>query len=190
MIKNWSIIKIQHSLSDSINLDLKNKRFNIYNPKIKQSKSLSTVSLQAIFPGYMFVQMDFSDQNISAVTKSQGVYGFLTYDNAPAIIEDDFMAQLKSKINYINAEEGVWRMYQEGDKVLLESPALTAIGTVLDHTVANKSRVKILIDFMGREIKAEVDWFHLKPYNTNHHINKIKRRTRGKNRPIKIPHSY
>ena len=53
--------------------------------------------------------------------------------------------------------------------------------------MSDKTRVRILIDFMGKEIKAEVNWFDLAPYEHSvDHLTKTNtRRTRGRNRPIK-----
>ena len=82
---------------------------------------------------------------------------------------------------------GVWKTYTAGDKVLLEVHGLSKIGTVIQHSMSDKTRVRILIDFMGKEIKAEVNWFNLTSYESSKKNHKLhnRRRTRGRNRPIK-----
>ena len=121
------------------------------------------------------------------ISKIKGIYGCLFQDSLPAIIEDDFISKLRHKVSDINNLGGVWKTYTAGDKVLLEVHGLSKIGTVIQHSMSDKTRVRILIDFMGTEIKAEVNWFNLTSYESLNqgHMLHNRRRTRGRNRPIK-----
>jgi len=161
--------------------------FKTYYPMLKHYNDFSNWNLKPLFQGYMFIQIDNLEQSETLIHRIRGVIDFLRQDQEPANLSQTFIDQLYIKVNEINEQEGVWRTFNVGDKVLLESYGLSTVGTVVQHSMSNKTRVRILIDLMGREIKAEVNWFDLSPYqpSNNHPKTYNTRRTRGRNRPIK-----
>ncbi|MAS81249.1 MAG: hypothetical protein CMF45_01015 [Legionellales bacterium] len=186
MIPVWYILKIRSNDASYIQQELSLFGIETYYPMLKHSTDLRKWLLKPLFNGYMFIQIVDLEESAPVLNRVNGIIDFLREDSIPAKIPDDFMNRLQDKVNEINQQEGVWRTYSIGDKVLLESYGLSTVGTVIQHSMSDKTRVRILIDFMGKEIKAEVNWFNLAPYKpSNNTIKTNTRRTRGRNRPIK-----
>ena len=186
MIPVWHILKIRSNDASYIQQELSLFGIKTYYPMLKHSTDPSKWRLKPLFNGYMFIQIIDLEESSSILNRVNGIIDFLRTDGMPAEIPDDFMDQLENKVNEINQQEGVWRTYHVGEKVLLESYGLSTVGTVVQHSMSDKTRVRILIDFMGKEIKAEVSWFNLAPFESaNNTIKTNTRRTRGRNRPIK-----
>ncbi|MFL2645454.1 MAG: transcription termination/antitermination protein NusG [Dehalococcoidia bacterium] len=182
----WHILKIRSNDASYIQQELSLFGIKTYYPMLKHSTDPSKWRLKPLFNGYMFIQIIDLEESSSILNRVNGIIDFLRTDGMPAEIPDDFMDQLQNKVNEINQQEGVWRTYHVGEKVLLESYGLSTVGTVVQHSMSDKTRVRILIDFMGKEIKAEVSWFNLAPFESaNNTIKTNTRRTRGRNRPIK-----
>tara|TARA_Y100000994_G_C15567089_1_gene390793 strand:- start:221 stop:796 length:576 start_codon:yes stop_codon:yes gene_type:complete len=186
MIPLWYILKIRSNDESYIQQELSFCGIKTYYPMLKHVNNISKWSLKPLFHGYMFVQILNFEEASPKLNRIRGIIDFLREDGEPAKIPDNFMERLQDKVNEINRQEGVWRTYNIGDKVLLESYGLSTIGTVVQHSMSDKTRVRILIDFMGKEIKAEVNWFSLAPYEPSNITAKTNtRRTRGRNRPVK-----
>ena len=186
MIPVWHILKIRSNNASYIQQELSLFGIKTYYPMLKHSTDPSKWRLKPLFNGYMFTQIIDLEESSLILNRVNGIIDFLRTDGIPAEIPDDFMDQLQNKVNEINQQEGVWRTYHVGEKVLLESYGLSTVGTVVQHSMSDKTRVRILIDFMGKEIKAEVSWFNLAPFESaNNTIKTNTRRTRGRNRPIK-----
>lgn len=184
---SWYVLKIRSGLASVIQSELSKIGITHYFPMLKHYRTASISTQKPLFPGYLFIQVENLEESTPYLNRIQGIIGFLFQDDLPAIIEAGFMNKLHAKVTEINEQEGVWRTYNIGDKVLLEAHGLSTIGTVVQHSMADKTRVRILIDFMGKEIKADVNWFNLAPYEAFQEGNNLhnRRRTRGRNRPIK-----
>ena len=187
MIPTWHVLKIRGNHANFVQQELSIAGFQTYYPMLKHCNDGFRWNLKPLFHGYMFIKIEDLAKSEQHLNRIRGVIDFLRQDGIPADISQGFMEQLKNKVNQINEQEGVWKTYNIGDKVVLESYGLSTIGTVIQHSMSDKTRVRILIDFMGKEIKAEVNWFDLAPYEHSvDHLTKTNtRRTRGRNRPIK-----
>ena len=186
MIPVWYILKIRNNDACYIRQELSLRGIKTYYPMIKHSDNSYKWRFKPMFYGYMFIQIADFDESTPILNRVRGIIDFLREDGTPAKLPDHFMDRLQDQVDQINQQEGVWRTYNIGDKVLLESYGLSTVGTVVQHSMSDKTRVRILIDFMGKEIKAEVNWFSLTPYeSSNKGIKTNTRRTRGRNRPIK-----
>ncbi|MQG17072.1 MAG: hypothetical protein FI726_02215 [SAR202 cluster bacterium] len=187
MNRSWYVFRIQNNISYNVTSELSNIGLSYYLPVIKHTNEQAVTSYKPLFSGYIFIQSDNLEKHSHLISKIKGIYGCLFQDSLPAIIEDDFISKLRHKVSDINHLGGVWKTYTAGDKVLLEVHGLSKIGTVIQHSMSDKTRVRILIDFMGKEIKAEVNWFNLTSYESSKKNHKLhnRRRTRGRNRPIK-----
>ncbi|MBN86420.1 MAG: hypothetical protein CL885_02730 [Dehalococcoidia bacterium] len=184
----WNIIKIKSTCWKLIQSELSKLGIPNYLPMLKTNRLGDILGYKPLFTGYLFIQNTHQDIYLTNIRRIPGILGLLTEDGQPAIIGDDFICELKSKVNEINNHQGVWRTYNKGEKVVLETTyGMSRIGTIIQHSMADTTRVRISIDFMGREIKAEVSWFDLTPLVQPYYVHKShdRRRSRGRNRPIK-----
>jgi hypothetical protein len=84
-------------------------------------------------------------------------------------------------------DEGFWRRYIPGEKVNVVSPSVHGAAVVLEESRSPESRVKVVLEFMGRMVHAQVPWDNLRPIDNmpEETATKAPRRTRGKNRRIR-----
>jgi hypothetical protein len=104
---------------------------------------------------------------------------------APAV-PDDVIRERAHRVERINGDGGLWRRFQTGDRVRIVSGKLEGLGEVVEPTSSPQSRVRVLMQFMGRLVSAQVPWNSLEPLGDRPmERGKLPRRTRGQGRRIR-----
>jgi transcriptional antiterminator RfaH len=118
--------------------------------------------VEALFPGYVLARFTLeSDER--AVMYSLGVRGLVRFGDKVPTVADDFVEVLRQEVAKQGAEEvlTVGPRIVEGEEVeLAHGPLGGARATVIEVLPA-RERVKVLLEFLGREQVIEVDLFSL-----------------------------
>jgi transcriptional antiterminator RfaH len=109
---------------------------------------------EAMFPGYLFARFELAEMHLR-VRYAHGVSGIVRFADRYPTIEEGALAQLR---NFIGAAEIKQLSYDlsEGDQVQIVGGAFTGLGAVVTQVLSAKERVKVLMDFLGRKMEAEV----------------------------------
>jgi hypothetical protein len=96
------------------------------------------------------------------------------------------MAGLMERWETINRQGGVLRRFPPGEKVRIVSGNLQGLAQVVEEAKSPQARAKVLLQFMGRLVQAEVPWESLRPLGDQPaERTRIPRRTRGGGRWIR-----
>ena len=173
----WYIIHAYSGQEDRVkrNLDLRistmdmtDKIFQVVVPteeemEIKDGKRKSVA--RRIFPGYILVQMKMDDESWYVVRNTPGVTGFVSAederDNRPKPVpleEQEVEAILKQ------ATDDTPRVrigLEKGQSVrITDGPFVDFLG-VVDDVSQERSKVKVLVSFFGRETPVELDFLQV-----------------------------
>lgn len=114
--------------------------------------------IKNMFPGYILVEMEMTDDAWYVVRNSPGVTGFVGSSGGgvkPIPVSQQEIDPILRKIGIQNVEVDV--NYEVGDSVrVLVSPFIDSIGTV-DSIDISKNHVKVIIDLFGRETPVELE---------------------------------
>ena len=109
---------------------------------------------EAMFPGYLFVRFDFQKQ-FREVCYARGVTGIVhfgsRYAKVPADLIDSLRADLESSGSTAVDEE-----LSEGDRVAIAEGAFSGLFAVVVGMNSGKDRVRVLLEFLGRQVDAEL----------------------------------
>ena len=149
-------------------MDMESKIFDVIVPteeeiQIKDGKRKSVQ--KRIFPGYIIVHMEMTDESWNLVRNTDGVTGFIS-------AEED--GETRSKPVTLNPEEVQSIMNQVasgqprvklgvdiGQTVKIkEGPFVDFLGTV-DEIYPERAKVKVLVSFFGRETPVELDFVQI-----------------------------
>ncbi len=110
---------------------------------------------QAMFPGYLFAQFCL-EQMQPQVRYAHGVAGFVRFGNQYPAIEERALLQLRE---YCGPAEirVIGDQISQGDKIRVLDGVFEGLEAVVTQVLPAGERVKILMDFLGREIEAEVE---------------------------------
>lgn len=118
--------------------------------------------VEALFPGYVLARFVLETEE-RAVMYSQGVRGLVRFGEKVPAIPDDFVEVLRQEVARQGAEEvlTVGPRITEGEEVELAHGPLGGVRATVVEVLPARERVKVLLEFLGREQVIEVDLFSL-----------------------------
>ena len=137
-----------------------------------------------LFPGYLFLRFDLEEQG-SAVRRLPGVSGWVRFGGVAAPVPDGVVADLAKRVEAINSGGGMWTRFRPGDVVRVASGRMESLAEVIEEPRSPEARVRVLLDFMGRQIPAQVPWHTLEAVDRETAMiqkGRRPRRTRGRGR--------
>ncbi len=128
-------------------------------PEAQIKNGKRQVVQQKVFPGYLLVRMDLSDESWSAVRNTPGVTGFVGATNRPSPLSVDEVAKILAD------EAPAERKAKEAPKVLdfsvgesvtvMDGPFATLPATI-NEINADAQKLKVLVTIFGRETPVEL----------------------------------
>ncbi len=114
---------------------------------------------EKIFPGYILVNMDLSDEAWVLVRTTPGVTSFVGAQNKPTPIRDD---EVQAIVAFVGQKEPVYKaQFSKGEAVkITDGPFSDFLGTVESIDEA-KGKVKVLVSIFGRETPVELDFLQV-----------------------------
>lgn len=116
---------------------------------------------EAMFPGYLFARFDYVERH-KEVRYAMGVSAIVHFGGICPPIDDSVMETLMT----LTGNEHVAVLtseVKEGDSVKIVEGALHGLEAVVTQTLSGRERVRILLNFLGREVPAEVTTSGLLP---------------------------
>ncbi len=144
-------------------LNLTDKILSILIPtqeKIQIKRGQRKTVNEKIFPGYMLVQMELTDDSWLAVRTTQGVTGFVGVGNKPTPLPKHEVEAIKK---YMTQATPQYKAdFVEGEAVkIVDGPFNDFLGTVNDIN-EEKGKVSVLVNIFGRETPVELDFLQIK----------------------------
>jgi transcriptional antiterminator RfaH len=109
---------------------------------------------EAMFPGYLFARFELSEMHLR-VRYAHGVSGIVRFADRYPTIEEGALAQLRDHLGAAEVKQLSYDL-SEGDQVQIVGGAFVGLGAVVTQVLSAKERVKVLMDFLGRKMEAEV----------------------------------
>lgn len=115
---------------------------------------------EKIFPGYMLVNMELTDDSWLAVRTTQGVTGFVGVGNKPTALPKHEVEAIKK---YMTQATPQYKAdYVEGEAVrITDGPFNDFLGTV-NGIDEEKGQVEVLVNIFGRETPVTLDFLQVK----------------------------
>ena len=115
---------------------------------------------EKIFPGYMLVQMELTDNSWLAVRTTQGVTGFVGVGNKPTPLPKHEVTAIKK---YMTQAAPQYKAdYSEGEAIrIVDGPFNDFLGTV-NSIDEEKGQVEVLVNIFGRETPVTLDFLQVK----------------------------
>jgi transcriptional antiterminator RfaH len=110
---------------------------------------------EAMFPGYLFAQFELAEMH-RQVRYAHGVSGIVQFGGRYPTVEEAALLQLRNTTGVAEVKELSYTLSQ-GDEVKILNGAFTGLEAVVTQVLPAKERVKVLMDFLGRKMEAEVE---------------------------------
>jgi transcriptional antiterminator RfaH len=116
---------------------------------------------EALFPGYFFARFSLRDM-LALVRSAHGVTNVVRFGEWYPEIADSIIEELRVETEDRVIGESVSPL-APGDRVRLVGGALAGLEAVVTHVLPGNERVRLLLDFLGRETVAEARAEHIVP---------------------------
>ncbi len=110
---------------------------------------------EAMFPAYLFARFELAEM-LRQVRCAYGVRDIVRFGDRYPTIKDEALAQLRDHTGVAEVKELNYELSQ-GDQVRIVQGALVGLEAVVTQGLSAKQRVKVLMDFLGRKVEAEVE---------------------------------
>ncbi len=159
-MKRWHVVQTRFRGEHLALVNLRRQGFEAYLPRYlkRRRHARRTEWLPApLFPGYMFVRLDFETTPWRPILSTFGVRSLICYGEAPAPlppgIVEDIMAR-EDDAGLVAMNDGV-KNFRKGDAVRVMSGAFRDRVGLFDCADADK-RVVILLDLLGRQTRVHI----------------------------------
>jgi transcriptional antiterminator NusG len=124
---------------------------------IKQGKRQTIQS--KVFPGYVLVRMDLTDESWSAVKNTPSVTGFVGTTHPTPLSTDDVVKFLAPKPKEAKKAEAPKVVdYQVGESVTVMDGPFATLPATINEINAEAQRLKVLVSIFGRETPVELSF--------------------------------
>jgi transcriptional antiterminator NusG len=104
-----------------------------------------------VFPGYVMVKMEMTDESWYVVRNIRGVTGFVGPGSKPVPLTDEEVAKLGVEIKEIVVN------FQVGDSVKVVDGYLDGFIGVVDLIEPENNLVRVTVSMMGRDVPVELE---------------------------------
>jgi transcriptional antiterminator NusG len=107
-----------------------------------------------VFPGYILVQMDMTDDTYKLVKSTSGVTGFVQSGNKPVPLEEYEVRRIMTNLE--TSKEAPKASWQKGDAIRVVEGPFSDFSGKIEEVNADKETLKVLINIFGRDTPVEL----------------------------------
>ncbi len=109
-----------------------------------------------VFPGYILVKMNMTDDIYKLVKSTSGVTGFVQSGNKPVPLEDYEVRRIMTNLE--QSKEAPKIAFQKGDVIrVIEGPFVDYTGRI-EEVNPDREKLKVMISIFGRDTPVELEF--------------------------------
>lgn len=125
---------------------------------VELKKGQKKTSSRRFFPGYMFIQMNLSDEAWHVVKNTTYISGFVGNGSKPMPIQEDEVKRITQQMATGAEKPRPKFRFDEGEEVrVVDGPFSNFNGTV-EEVNEDKGKLKVLVSIFGRPTPVELDF--------------------------------
>ena len=140
---------------------LNNQHFTCFNPMRPVQKTVRRVTKvvdEPLFPNYLFIQLN-ELSNWKALRSTRGVSRVVSFNGAPAVVEDEIVHSLKIQCDQANTQEPK-ALYKAGDRVIITEGCFSNIEAIVKTSKA-EDRILLLLNLLNGTQTLELPLAHV-----------------------------
>ena len=187
MTRRWYVVRVKPNCDRMAYSAMRREGFELYFPQVDIPVQNSQPVRVPMFPGYLFLRCDIMGDDLPVISRLPGVFGWVRVDGDIPDIPDDAIERLRSRVESFRSSGGMWERFKAGQLVRVAQGRLEGLATVLVEPKSPRDSVRVLLEFMGRQVQATVPWHGLEPLpgdQADGPSQRRRRRTRGHRRWI------
>lgn len=173
MTKQWYVVhtysgfesKVKANIEERVSsLGMKDKFGQILIPtenvvELKEGKK--KVAVKKVFPGYILVEMEMSDETWTLVKNIPKVTGFVGGSNVPSPLAEKEVETIIQQMDASVAAPRSRVQFNRGDAVRIVAEPFLGFNGVVDDVDSDHGKVKVLVSIFGRATPVELDFLQV-----------------------------
>ena len=173
MAKQWYVVhtysgfenKVKANIEERVgSLGMKDKFGQILIPtenvvELKEGKK--KVAVKKVFPGYILVEMEMSDETWTLVKNIPKVTGFVGGGSAPSPLAEKEVETIIQQMDASVATPRSRVQFNRGDAVRIVAEPFLGFNGVVDDVDPDHGKVKVLVSIFGRATPVELDFLQV-----------------------------
>ncbi|TWX54067.1 transcription/translation regulatory transformer protein RfaH [Colwellia hornerae] len=157
---NWFLLTSKPREEQRAFDNLSNQGYEVFLPKIAKvtnRQGVKSVSLQPLFPNYLFINLDLSEANFNAIRSTRGVGSFVRFGLNYATLNENLIKEIKQNIEGSDHKSlDDLLTYQQGEKVQVTQGPFKGLEAIY-KTKDGLERCIILIKMLGQESEVAIE---------------------------------
>ena len=180
MAEHWYVLRTKPRSEALAGAEMERSGYEVLLPLVEESNPLRGRTVAPLFPGYLFLRCGDGLTEFPSLSLRSHVLGWVNFGGAIPTVPDEIINALKDQLDTIGQGGGLWKQYEAGEMVEVVSGNVQSMATVVEAPKSPQAKVKVLMEFMGRLVSAQVPWENLRQSNqTEVKVPRRGRRTRG-----------
>ena len=164
----WYVAATRPRMEATTLINLEQQGYKAWLPELtlkKRRKGKWTLVEEPMFPGYVFIQLVFGEDNPAPIRSTYGCRGLVRFGSEYPPVPEELMIALLSASRWTahqtNRDESI---FNRGEWVRLESGPFAGLSAVFEMP-SGKDRAMVLIDLLGAKRSVKVGMDDLGPEN-------------------------
>jgi transcriptional antiterminator NusG len=175
MSKRWYVVRVQSGKEEQVRDNLE-KRVKILGLEEHVSRVLvptekisvikggkRRVTQKKIFPGYIMVEMDRTDEVWFAIKETPGIGDFVGAHGDPVPMEDYEVDKILGDIKEQEEKPKLKIDFKKGDSVKIKEGPFENFDGLVDDVMPAKGMVKVIVTIFGRPTPVELEYWQVEP---------------------------
>ncbi|GGC57134.1 transcription/translation regulatory transformer protein RfaH [Marinobacter halophilus] len=150
----WYALQHKPAQGDRAVQHLQNQEIACFYPKIEVEKIKAgkrTRKLEALFPGYIFINLTQTDPMWGKLRSTRGVMRVVSFANKPAAIADEVIDHIRASMDKVAEQGGI----KPGEPVELDDGPFKGLSAIF-QAYDGEERAIVLVSFMQRQQTVKV----------------------------------
>jgi len=163
--RKWYVVYTKPRAEDMARDHIERKEISVFLPKIREyhySSKGKDAKIKPLFPNYLFAHMAYPDDYYKVIW-AKGVRRIVGNGVEPIPLDDSIVDFLKTQTK----EKGFIKpslQLRIGDTVRVRNGPLAGLIGMIDGSIDEKGRIKVLMDFLKEGARIEIPYSYLERY--------------------------
>ena len=165
MTQHWYVIRTKPRSESLAEAEIERSGYEVLLPLVEESSPSGVRTVSPLFPGYLFLRCGDGPHEFPSLSLRSHVLGWVNFGGTIPTVPDEIIDALTEQLDVIGQEGGLWNRYEPGEIVEVVSGNVQSMARVLEAPKSPQAKVKVLMEFMGRLVPAQVPWENLRQSN-------------------------
>ncbi len=156
-MKRWYVVHTHARQEARAEVNLRRQGFEAWLPVIRRARRHARrvdSTLASLFPRYLFVRLDLTSQPWRSINGTFGVVRLLCNGDTPLVVPDGLVEEIRERCDDAGTIVGPPQPLVVGEAVKVAMGRFDLEG--LFETRSGQDRVVVLVNMLGREVRASV----------------------------------